>query len=84
MLVPLNSDLNRSEHLLAVEGPRLNLRQFIEFRQRQLNVDPMSAYGVEVVSSVVGNYSCTASNIHGSAKATVGLRIKGKYCSGCS
>lgn len=79
-LSPLSSDLNNTEHQIA-NGERpnqLNLRQFVEFRQRQLQLDPMSAYGAELVASVVGNYTCTVSSTHGSSSSSIHLKVQGE------
>lgn len=70
------SDLNQTQLPLASDGPTLNLRKFIEFRQRQLNVNPMTAYGVDVVAGIVGNYTCTVTNIHGQKSASLGFQIQ--------
>lgn len=72
------TDVNQTIHSLLAEESQFNLRQFLEFRQRSLNVDPTSAYGVDVISGIVGNYSCTITNAHGSKSATLSLQIRGR------
>lgn len=72
------SDLNQTEHALANNEGLLNLRRLTETKQSQAGFDPNSANGFDVATSLIGNYTCTAFNVHGSKSATTNLQIKGK------
>lgn len=71
--------MNGTEELLPVEASELDFRQIIELRQRQLQANPTSAYGYDVVSSLSGNYTCIASNQLGFQAASLPLQIHGKF-----
>lgn len=70
------TDLTGTEHQIETEGPpsEINLRRMVEFRQRQLRVN----YGVDLITSLVGNYTCSVSNLHGSKVAIMPFQIHGK------
>lgn len=72
------SDLNKISYV-AAEGAELNLRHFLEIRSRQLNVKPFNAHNLELVGALLGNYTCTASNIHGTKSVSLPLKIQGMY-----
>lgn len=74
------SDLNSTEHLLDADEPQLDLRSIVEFKQRQiLPAYPIGAHSVDIITAIVGNYTCTASNMHGSKSASMTLLARGNF-----
>lgn len=73
-----SSDLNQNESDIDTNGSTMNVRQFVELRQRQAQVGPPLS-GFDLIASVVGNYTCSASNVHGTARATLPIRFKGEH-----
>lgn len=71
------SDSHQMEHNIVSDGQTLNIVNLIKIRLEQEKLK-RNLNAVKLISSVMGNYTCSAINIHGEVRESFDLQLKGK------
>lgn len=74
----LSRDSNQIERDIVSDGQSLNLVNLIKLKLDQNRARSTRSNVIDWIMSIVGNYTCIATNIHGVVKESYNLQLKGE------